>query len=63
MTDIIRIPLAGVIGSPIAHSQSPRLHSYWLRKYGIPGHYIPMDVSQANLAEVIWPSVSGGSRM
>jgi shikimate dehydrogenase len=53
MTDIIRIPLAGVIGSPIAHSQSPRLHSYWLRKYGIPGHYIPMDVSQANLAEVI----------
>jgi shikimate dehydrogenase len=53
MTDQIRIPLAGVIGAPIAHSRSPLLHSYWLKKYGIEGHYIPMDVSQANLSEVI----------
>ena len=40
-----RIPLAGVIGSPIAHSRSPQLHGYWLRKYGLPGHYIPMDIA------------------
>ena len=39
-----RIPLAGVIGSPVAHSRSPRLFAHWLRKYGIPGHYIPMDI-------------------
>lgn len=48
-----RIPLAGVIGSPIAHSKSPVLHGHWLRTYGIAGHYIPMDVSAENLAEVL----------
>jgi shikimate dehydrogenase len=53
MTDHPRIPIAGVIGSPIAHSKSPLLHSHWLRTYGIQGHYVPMDVAQANLREVI----------
>ena len=53
MTDLARIPLAGVIGHPIAHSKSPLLHSYWLRRYGIRGHYIPMDVGQADLKEAL----------
>lgn len=53
MTDHPRIPLAGVIGSPIAHSKSPRLHAHWLRTYGIRGYYIPMDVAQADLREVV----------
>ena len=48
-----RIPLAGVIGSPIAHSKSPQLHRYWLERYGIRGFYIPMDVAQADLREVL----------
>jgi len=48
-----RIPLAGVIGSPIAHSKSPVLHQHWLKSYGLEGFYIPMDVSQENLADVI----------
>lgn len=48
-----RIPLAGVIGSPIAHSKSPQLHRHWLKTYGIPGYYIPMDVSPENLREVV----------
>jgi len=37
--------LAGVIGSPIAHSKSPRLHGYWLRKYRIDGYYIPIELN------------------
>jgi len=53
MTDHPRIPLAAVIGHPIAHSRSPALHTYWLRRYGIKGHYIPMDVSQADLKDVL----------
>ncbi len=48
-----RIPLAGVIGSPIAHSKSPQLHGHWLKTYGIPGHYIPMDIASDDLAETI----------
>ena len=53
MTDLPRIPLAGVIGHPIAHSKSPQLHGYWVRRYGIKGHYIPMDVGQADLRDVL----------
>lgn len=53
MTELPRIPLAGVIGSPIAHSRSPRLHGYWLKRYGIAGHYIPMEVAQADLRDVL----------
>lgn len=48
-----RIPLAGVIGSPIAHSKSPLLHGHWLKRYGIEGFYIPMDVAQEDLSGVI----------
>ncbi|MEY8828341.1 shikimate dehydrogenase [Sedimentitalea sp. XS_ASV28] len=48
-----RIPLAGVIGSPIAHSRSPLLHGHWLRTYGIRGHYIPMDVHENDLERVL----------
>jgi len=48
-----RIPLAGVIGSPIAHSKSPQLHGHWLKTYGIQGHYVPMDVSADNLEKVL----------
>lgn len=48
-----RIPLAGVIGHPIAHSKSPRLHGHWLKTYGIAGHYIPMDVAPQDLETVL----------
>jgi shikimate dehydrogenase len=53
MTELPRIPLAGVIGSPIAHSKSPQLHRHWLKTYGISGHYIPMDVSADNLENAL----------
>ena len=48
-----KIPLAGVIGSPIGHSKSPRLHGHWLKKYGLPGHYIPMEVAPDDLETVL----------
>ena len=48
-----RIPIAGVIGAPIAHSLSPRLHGHWLARYGISGYYVPLEVSQSDLAAVI----------
>jgi shikimate dehydrogenase len=47
------IPLAGVIGCPISHSRSPRLHGTWLRHYGIAGHYVPLHVEAADLAQVL----------
>lgn len=47
------IPLAGVIGDPIAHSLSPRLHGHWLKRYGLKGHYVPLHVTYQNLADVL----------
>lgn len=47
------IPLAGVIGDPIAHSKSPLLHAHWLRRYGLAGHYIPLQVKRENLSKVL----------
>ncbi len=49
----LKIPLAGVIGSPISHSRSPQLFQYWLRKIGVRGYYIPMDVATEDLPQVI----------
>ena len=46
-------PLAGVIGWPIAHSRSPRLHGHWLQRYGIAGSYVALPVMPEHLAEVL----------
>ncbi len=56
------IPLAAVIGSPIAHSLSPRVHGYWLRKYQIPGYYIPIGLSRDHFAKGIDALVRLGFR-
>lgn len=48
-----KIPLAGVIGHPIAHSKSPSLFAHWFREYGVRGHYVPMDVVDRDLETVL----------
>jgi len=47
------IRMAGVIGDPIAHSRSPRLHGHWLRRYGIEGHYVPLHVRPPDLGQAL----------
>jgi shikimate dehydrogenase len=37
--------LAGVMGWPVGHSRSPRLHGYWLAEHGIDGAYVPLAVA------------------
>ncbi len=46
-------PLAAVIGNPIGHSRSPRLHRHWLKRYGIKGDYVALPVEDHDLAMVI----------
>lgn len=48
-----KIPLAGVIGHPIGHSKSPRLHGHWLAELGLAGHYVPLDIAPEDFAEVV----------
>lgn len=45
--------LAGVIGWPVSHSRSPRLHGYWLRDLGIDGAYLPLPVKPDDLARAL----------
>jgi shikimate dehydrogenase len=33
------LPYAEVIGDPVAHSKSPLIHGFWLKKLGIEGEY------------------------
>jgi shikimate dehydrogenase len=47
------VPLAGVIGDPVGHSLSPKLHGHWLKRYGLRGHYVPMRVAQSDLVQVL----------
>lgn len=50
MTDF---PRAGVIGNPISHSLSPKLHSHWLRRYGIDGSYDALQVTEDALERTL----------
>ena len=44
---------ACVIGWPIAHSRSPLIHGYWLRKYGIDGSYTKEPVRPEDLRQFL----------
>ena len=41
--------VAGVMGSPVAHSRSPLLHNTWIVDNGLGGAYVLMPVQPANL--------------
>ena len=45
--------LAGVIGWPVKHSRSPRLHGHWLARHGIDGAYLPMAVAPEQLGAAV----------
>ena len=45
--------LAGVMGWPVAHSRSPRLHGFWLAQHDIDGAYLPLAVRPENLASAL----------
>ena len=48
-----RTRLAGIMGWPVAHSLSPRLHGHWLRRYGIDGAYVPLPVLPERLEQAL----------
>ena len=52
-------PRACIMGHPVAHSRSPRLHRHWLDRYGIAGHYVPLAIRPEDPAEVLRALASG----
>ncbi|MBP7252117.1 MAG: shikimate dehydrogenase [Alphaproteobacteria bacterium] len=45
--------LLGLLGWPVKHSLSPRLHNYWLAQCGIDAVYLPLPVAPEALAAVL----------
>lgn len=45
--------VAGIIGWPVSHSRSPRLHGFWLEKHRIDGAYIPLAVAPEDAREAL----------
>lgn len=53
MTITGKAAVAGVIGWPISHSLSPRLHGYWLDRLGLDGAYVPLAVKPEDAAAAL----------
>jgi shikimate dehydrogenase len=49
MTHPDRFLLAGLMGFPVMHSRSPKLHNYWLAQHGLTGTYLPLAVKAEGL--------------
>ena len=47
------IKIAGVIGDPIAHTRSPLIHQYWIKKNNINCFYVPLNVKLEELEKKI----------
>jgi shikimate dehydrogenase len=41
--------LAGVMGWPVSHSRSPKLHNFWLQLHGLTGSYVQLAVAPGKL--------------
>ena len=44
-----RFLLAGLMGFPVMHSRSPKLHNYWLAQHGLAGTYLPLAIKADGL--------------
>lgn len=44
---------AGVVGWPISHSLSPRLHSFWLQRHSLDGEYLAYEVKPEDLGDFL----------
>ena len=54
--------LAGITGWPVSHSRSPRLHGFWLERYGIDGAYLPLPIDPAHFPAAVRGLMLSGFR-
>jgi shikimate dehydrogenase len=48
-----RYLMAGVVGWPVMHSRSPKIHNYWLKKHGLAGVYVPLAIKADGLGAAL----------
>jgi shikimate dehydrogenase len=44
-----RFLLSGVMGWPVMHSRSPKIHNYWFAEFGLAGTYVPLAIRPEGL--------------
>jgi shikimate dehydrogenase len=49
MPDPQRFLMAGVMGWPVMHSRSPKIHNFWLNRLGLAGVYVPLAITADRL--------------
>jgi shikimate dehydrogenase len=54
--------LAGVVGWPVSHSLSPRMHHLWLQEHEIAGSYVALPVHPHDLSRALASVRSAGFR-
>jgi shikimate dehydrogenase len=54
--------LAGILGWPVAHSRSPRLHNFWLSRHRIDGAYVPLPAAPDHFATAVHGLRAAGFR-
>ena len=52
--------VAGIIGWPVSHSRSPRLHGFWLERHAIDGAYIPLAIRPEDFPAAVRGLVASG---
>ncbi len=52
--------VAGIAGWPVSHSRSPRIHGYWLERYGIDGAYVPFAIAPADFVPAMRGLMAAG---
>ncbi|HET8997945.1 MAG TPA: shikimate dehydrogenase [Acetobacteraceae bacterium] len=52
--------VAGIIGWPVSHSRSPRLHGFWLERHGIDGAYVPLPIQPEHFGLAVRGLVAAG---
>jgi shikimate dehydrogenase len=44
-----RFLMAGLMGWPVMHSRSPKIHNYWFARHGLAGAYLPLAIRAEGL--------------
>lgn len=53
MAEPQKFRLAGVMGWPVAHSRSPKIHGHWIQKHGLTGAYVLLPVQPERLRDAL----------
>lgn len=53
---------AALVGHPVAHSKSPLIHNFWIKKYGLNGDYAALDIRPEHFRTTILQLMKDGYR-